>query len=122
MASIPVKMENFEEVVDQNEMVILDFWAEWCGPCKVFGPIFEEMSSLNPDIRFGKVNTEEATDLAAAFQIRSIPSILAFKNGDLVFEQAGILRPQQFQELLDFLRSATPAADTSLVEESPEAE
>jgi thioredoxin 1 len=105
MAAQPVTMENFETVVEQNSMVILDFWAEWCGPCKMFGPIFEEVAKLNPDIYFGKVNTEEAVDLAQAFQIRSIPSVLAFKNGELVFEQAGLLLPQKFEQLLAALRN-----------------
>lgn len=98
-------MESFESVVDGNEFVILDFWAEWCGPCKTFGPIFEKLAELNPDIFFGKVDTEKATELAQAFQIRSIPSILAFHKGELVFEGSGILQPAQMGQLLDALRA-----------------
>lgn len=100
-----VTMENFEAVVDGHPMVILDFWASWCGPCKTFLPVFEEMARHNPDIYFGKVNTEEAQELAQAFQVRSVPTIMAFKQGELVFEQSGLLPPPQLEKLLESLRT-----------------
>jgi thioredoxin len=105
-----VTMDNFETVVDGNEIVLLDFWAEWCGPCKVFGPIFEQLAEHYPDIYFGKVDTEKATELAAAFQIRSIPTLMAFKKGELVFEQPGVMPAQAFGELIEKLKvlEATP--------------
>jgi thioredoxin len=99
-----VTFENFESIVDSHPIVILDFWAAWCQPCKVFAPIFEALAETYPNIYFGKVNTEVAKELAEAFQIRSIPTIIAFKNGDLVFEQSGILPPDQFEKLIDHLK------------------
>ena len=100
-----VTMETFETVVDTNPMVILYFWAGWCGPCKTFGPIFEEASEHYPDVFFGKVNTEVATDLSQAFQVRSIPTVMAFKKDELVFEQPGVLSPTMIDNLVIQLRA-----------------
>lgn len=97
-------MENFENVVDSHERVILDFWADWCKPCKILAPIFEELAVANPDIFFGKVNTEVAKDLTEAFQVRSIPTIMAFKKSELLFEQPGIMPPEIFEALMAKLR------------------
>ena len=97
-------MENFESVVDSNPIVFLDFWAGWCQPCKVFSPVFEAMAENHPDIFFGKVNTEVAVDLTQAFQVRAIPTLMAFKNGELAFEQAGLFPPAVLEELIAKLR------------------
>lgn len=100
-----VSMATFEGVVDEHELVLLDFWASWCGPCKTFLPVFEELARHHPDIYFGKVNVEEARDLAEAFQVRSVPTLMAFKKGTLVFEQAGLLPPAALERLLSELRT-----------------
>jgi len=104
MKSHVVTMENFDEVMEQNPLVVLDFWAEWCQPCKVFGPIFEQLAELNPDVFFGKVNTELSLDLAQAFLVRSIPTLMAFKDGDLVFEKSGLIPPRDIEAMLELLR------------------
>lgn len=101
-----VTMENFETVVDTHPFVVLDFWAEWCKPCKVFEPAFAVMAELHPNVFFGKVNVEVARELAEAFQIRSVPTLMAFRNGELVFEQPGVLPAEQFQQLVTALQSA----------------
>jgi thioredoxin len=105
-----VTMDTFEHTVDTNDIVVLDFWAEWCKPCKIFAPIFEDLALKNSDVFFGKVNTEVATDLSQAFHVRSIPTLMVFMKGDLVFEQSGIVSPMVIHELLERLRSSSDQA------------
>jgi len=81
--------ENFDEVIQNNEMVVVDFWAKWCKPCLAFAPIFEEVSTRHPDVIFAKVNIDEEADLAADFQVRSIPLIMIFRREFAVFSEAG---------------------------------
>ena len=91
MATIEVTKDNIEEIISKNDMVILDFWAEWCGPCKSFAPVFETASQKYPDVVFGKINTEEQQELAAQFQIRSIPNVMLFREQVMLFTQPGAM-------------------------------
>ena len=100
MATIEMTSENFEQKLEENDIVILDFWAEWCGPCKMFGPIFEKASEAHPDVLFGKVNTEEQQSLAAMFGIRSIPTVAIFREQIPIFSQPGMLPENALQEIL----------------------
>ncbi|WP_456458733.1 thioredoxin [Nitratifractor sp.] len=100
MALENLTAENFNDKVSSNEIVILDFWAPWCGPCKQFGPIFEKVSQEYPDILFGKINTEEEQQLAAHFQIRSIPTVAIMREGIIVFMQPGMIPEEGLKDLI----------------------
>jgi thioredoxin 1 len=91
VATVEVTKDNFEEIVTKNSMVILDFWAAWCGPCKAFAPAFEAASEKYPDVVFGKINTEEQQELAGHFQIRSIPNVMLFREQIVLFSQPGAM-------------------------------
>ncbi|WP_344055309.1 thioredoxin family protein [Microbacterium lacus] len=92
-------------VIAENDIVFLDFWAAWCGPCRAFAPVFERASEAHPDIVFGKVDTDIERALAAAFQIRSIPTLMIFRAGILVFSQPGALNAPQLDQLIDAVRA-----------------
>lgn len=100
MAYVELSEENFNETVTNNDIVIIDFWAPWCGPCKAFGPVFEKVAEANPDITFAKVNTEEQQALAGHFQIRSIPTLMILKEQVMVFNQAGALPEEGLVDLI----------------------
>jgi thioredoxin len=100
MATIKVTAENFQKTIDSNNIVLIDYWADWCGPCKAFGPIFEQAATSHPDVAFAKCDTEKETDLAAAFQIRSIPTLMVFKEKVLIFAQPGLLPAPALEELI----------------------
>jgi thioredoxin 1 len=100
MALENLTKENFEEKVSSSQIAILDFWAPWCGPCKQFAPIFEKVASEYPDILFGKINTEEEQELAGYFQIRSIPTVMAIKEGIAVFAQPGLLPEDALKDII----------------------
>ncbi len=101
MALENLTAENFEEKVLNSDIAILDFWAPWCGPCRQFAPIFEKVAGENPDILFGKVNTEEEQALAGHFRIQSIPTIIILREGIGVFQQAGMLPEEALNDLID---------------------
>ena len=100
-ATVEITKENLTETVENNGVVLLDFWAEWCAPCRMFGPVFERVSEKYPDAVFGKVNTEQQRELAAGFEISSIPTLMALRDGVIVFAQPGALREKEFVEVVE---------------------
>lgn len=104
MSTQDITSANFEATVDTNEIVVLDAWAAWCGPCKAFAPIFEAASERHPDVIWGKLDTEAQPELASAFSIRSIPTLMVFRQGILLFSQAGMVPANVLDELINKVR------------------
>ncbi len=100
MATVDLSLETLESTIEDNDIVLIDFWAEWCGPCKMFGPTYEKVSEQYPNIVFAKVDTEEHQQLAGQFQIRSIPTLVAFKEQIGVFSQPGALPEEALVDLI----------------------
>jgi thioredoxin 1 len=101
MKAVEVTNENFVSTISKPGTVLLDWWAAWCGPCRAFAPIFEAAARQHPDVVFGKIDTEAQRELATAFQIRSIPTVMAFRDGVLVFAQPGMLPAAGLEELIE---------------------
>ena len=105
MTTVDLTAGNFEQTILDNEIVLVDFWASWCGPCRQFAPVYEAAAAAHADIVFGSVNTETEQALAAAGQVRSIPTLMAFKGGHLVFREAGALPGPALDQLIDQVRA-----------------
>jgi thioredoxin 1 len=101
MASINVKSAEFDALIEKGGITLVDFWAEWCGPCKMFGPIYEKVSEEFPEITFAKIDTEAEREIAAAAGITSIPTLMAFRDGILLYREAGALPEQSLQKLVE---------------------
>jgi thioredoxin 1 len=105
MATRDITAEEFEALTTENDMVLVDFWADWCGPCKRFSPVFEASSEKHPDIVYAKVDTETAPELVASTGIVSIPTLMAFREGVLVFNQAGALPAAGLEQVVESVRN-----------------
>lgn len=111
MALIHATQEDFEKIASTNEVVVVDFWATWCGPCRAFGPIFEQVSAKFEDVPFVKVDIDQSPDLASAAAIKAVPTVMVIKRGDVIYRQAGALLPADLEDLVNQAKAYEPSKD-----------
>ncbi|MDK6471589.1 MULTISPECIES: thioredoxin [Gardnerella] len=111
MALIHATQEDFEKIASTNEVVVVDFWATWCGPCRAFGPIFEQVSAKFEDVPFVKVDIDQSPDLASAAAIKAVPTVMVIKRGDVIYRQAGALLPADLEDLVNQAKAYDPSKD-----------
>ena len=122
MATVDLTKDNFEQVVGGNDMVMVDFWAPWCAPCRAFAPTFEQASEQHADVVFAKVNTEEEQEVAAAFNIRSIPTLMVFRENVILYAEAGSLPAQTLEQVITQAKGVDmPAVHREIAERGAEA-
>ncbi len=121
-STINLTEQNFEETLKQGGIMLIDFWAEWCGPCRSFAPIYDASAKKHPEIKFGKVNTDEQQSLAAAFEVRGIPTLVIFRDGVMLFSQAGALPAAALENLIDQVVSLDMAKVNAEIEKAKKEE
>ncbi|MGN0100521.1 MAG: thioredoxin, partial [Dietzia sp.] len=116
--TVDITTAEFEKTVTENDIVLVDFWAEWCGPCKAFGPVFEKVSGKNPEVTFAKVDTDAEQQLGAMLQIQSIPTLMAFREGIAVFRHSGAIPEQALDDLVEQIKGLDMDEVRKAVEEA----
>lgn len=122
MSTTELTQDNFSSTIEGSDVVLIDFWADWCGPCRRFSPIFDEASERHADVVFGKVDTDANQELSAALEIQSIPTLMGFRDGSLVFRQSGLLNGKQLDSLIEQMKALDMAKLRAEAEQEADAD